>query len=48
MQGDYKCDIYAWEFVIATLLVLIITIITTFYHTLKVSLTNPVEALRYE
>jgi putative ABC transport system permease protein len=48
MPGDYKCDIYAWEFIIATLLILIITIITTLYHTLKVSLTNPVEALRYE
>lgn len=48
VPGSYKADIRLWEFLAATGLVLLITIITTSYQILKVTLTNPVKALRYE
>ena len=48
IPGAYKCGIHIWEFILSISIVMIITIITTSYHTLKVAFTNPVEALRYE
>lgn len=48
VPGAYKYDISIWEFVFATLLVLVITLITTSYQILKVTTTNPIKALRYE
>ena len=48
VPGSYKADLRLWEFLAATGLVLLITIITTSYQILKVTLTNPIKALRYE
>ncbi|HEY4786197.1 MAG TPA: FtsX-like permease family protein, partial [Bacteroidales bacterium] len=48
IPGSYKYGLKLSEFVIATLLILIITLLTTSYQIIKVMLTNPVEALRYE
>jgi putative ABC transport system permease protein len=48
VPGAYKCGIHIWEFLSATSIVLLMTLITTSYQTVKVSLTNPIQALRYE
>jgi ABC-type lipoprotein release transport system permease subunit len=37
-----------WEFIAATSIVLLITILATSFHSIKAAFTNPVEALRYE
>lgn len=48
IPGAYKYGIHLWEFLLAISMVVLITLITTSYQTIKVALTNPVEALRYE
>jgi len=44
----YKTPISWWVFIVAGLLVLLVTLITVTWQTLKVARRNPVEALRYE
>ncbi|WP_167612144.1 ABC transporter permease [Maribellus sediminis] len=48
MPGAYKEPLGISEFVVAIGLVAIIAFITISYHVLKVAVSNPVEALRYE
>lgn len=48
MPGAYKEPLTVTEFLIAIALVAIIAFITISYHVLKVAVSNPVEALRYE
>ncbi|MBN2634802.1 MAG: ABC transporter permease [Prolixibacteraceae bacterium] len=48
MPGAYKEPLSVTEFVVAIALVAIIAFITISYHVLKVAVSNPVEALRYE
>ena len=48
MPGAYKEPLEISEFMIAIALVAIIAFITISYHVLKVAVSNPVEALRYE
>jgi putative ABC transport system permease protein len=48
MPGAYKSGLHMWEFLAATMLIFLITILTTSYQTLKVSFMNPIDALRYE
>ncbi len=44
----FKIDIQFWVFIVAGLLLILITFITIFYQALKVSKTNPVDVLKYE
>jgi len=44
----YKTPISWWVFIVAGILVLLITLMTVTWQTLKVARRNPVEALRYE
>jgi len=44
----YKTQISWWVFIVAGLLVLLVTLMTVTWQTLKVARKNPVEALRYE
>lgn len=48
MPGAYKEPLSVTEFVVAIVLVAIIAFLTISYHVLKVAVSNPVEALRYE
>ena len=48
MPGAYHYDMQVWEFLSGTLIVLLISVIATSYQTIKVSLTNPSNALKYE
>jgi putative ABC transport system permease protein len=48
MPGAYKEPINTMDFVLAIALVALIAILTISYHVIKVSVSNPVEALRYE
>jgi putative ABC transport system permease protein len=48
LPGAYKETLSALEFLYSIGILLIIAIITISYHVLKVALSNPVEALRYE
>jgi len=48
MPGAYKEPLTITEFLVAVVLVAIIAFITISYHVLKVAVSNPVEALRYE
>lgn len=48
MPGAYKEPLSVSEFVVAIALVAIIAFITISYHVLKVAVSNPVKALRYE
>jgi putative ABC transport system permease protein len=44
----YKASMQLWEFIAATSIVLLITILATSFHSIRAAFTNPVEALRYE
>jgi putative ABC transport system permease protein len=44
----YKAETGIWEYLFTVALVLIVTLLTIFFHTRKASKQNPVEALRYE
>jgi len=44
----YKIEIKFWVFLVAGMLLLLITFFTIFYQALKVSQTNPVDVLKYE
>ena len=46
--GNYKVELPFWVFFFATGLIVVISLATSLYHTLKAAYTNPVEALRYE
>jgi len=48
MPGAYKEPLNATEFFVSIALVAVIALITISYHVLKVAVSNPVEALRYE
>jgi putative ABC transport system permease protein len=48
MPAAYKAGMQPWEFVAGTVIILIITLVVTSFHTIKAAVTNPVEALRYE
>ena len=48
MPGAYKEPLALSEFLVAIALVAVIAFITISYHVLKVAMSNPVEALRYE
>ena len=48
MPGAYKEPLTISEFLIAIALVAVIAFITISYHVLKVAVSNPVKALRYE
>ncbi len=48
MPGAYKEPLSLTEFLVAIALVAIIAFLTISYHVLKVAVSNPVEALRYE
>jgi len=44
----FKIDIQFWVFLVAGMLLIVITFGTIFYQALKVSQTNPVDVLKYE
>lgn len=44
----YKIDLTIWIFLLSGFILFIITFITIIYQSVKVSLTNPVEVLKYE
>lgn len=48
MPAAYKAGMQPWEFIAGTLIILVITLVVTSFHTVKAAVTNPVEALRYE
>lgn len=48
MPGAYKEPLSIYEFLIAIALVAVIAFFTISYHVLKVAVSNPVDALRYE
>jgi putative ABC transport system permease protein len=48
MPGAYKEPLSATDFLVSIVLVAIIAFITISYHVLKIAVSNPVEALRYE
>ncbi len=48
MPGAYKEPLTVTEFLVAIALVAVIAFMTISYHVLKIAVSNPVEALRYE
>jgi putative ABC transport system permease protein len=48
MPGAYKEPLSVTEFVVSILLVSCIAFLTISYHVIKIAISNPVEALRYE
>ena len=48
LPGNYKVSMHYWLFGFATGLIIIVTLLTSLYHTIKAAYTNPVEVLRYE
>ena len=46
--GNYKVTLPYWVFLFATGMIVVISVSTSLYHTLKAAYTNPVDALRYE
>jgi putative ABC transport system permease protein len=44
----YRVEIGLWMFVLAGALALVIALLTVSYQAIRASLSNPVEALRYE
>jgi putative ABC transport system permease protein len=46
--GSYKYPLQLWEFISASLIILVIAIMASGFQTIKVSFTNPANALRYE
>ena len=47
-QYAFRIDLHWWYFVLPIIISLLIAMISVGYQTIKASLTNPVEALRYE
>ncbi len=48
LPAAYKAGMKPWEFIAGTLIILVISLVVTSFHTIKAAVTNPVEALRYE
>lgn len=48
VRATYKRPLHIWEFLTATGIIFIIVLLTTIYHTLKASRSNPADVLRYE
>jgi hypothetical protein len=48
MPGAYKEPLSITAFFVSIALVAIIALLTISYHVLKIAVSNPVEALRYE
>ena len=48
MPGAYKEPLSITAFIVAVSFVAVISLITISFHVLKVAMSNPVEALRYE
>ena len=48
LPGNYKVPMPYWVLLFATVIIIIISLATSAYYTLKAAYTNPVEALRYE
>ena len=48
LPGAHKYGIQIWEFLLATLIVLVVAIITISYNILKAARTNPAEIFKYE
>lgn len=49
LQGfAYRINIGPWSFLLAAALAFVIALFTVSYHAIKVSMSNPVESLRYE
>ena len=48
LPANYRMETPYWIFAAATAIILVISLITSLYHTVKAANTNPVEALRYE
>ena len=44
----YRIDLYLWMFVLAAVIAFFIALITVSFQTIKASLKNPAESLRYE
>ena len=44
----YRTDIGIWMFLLATLLALLVAILTVSFKTIKAAIANPVDSLRYE
>ena len=44
----YKIDLNFWIFIIAAIILLVITLLTILYQAIKISLVNPVDTLKYE
>ena len=47
-QFDYRVSISSKAFIVAGLSILIITLITISYHSIKAALVNPINSLRAE
>ncbi|MBU2652409.1 MAG: ABC transporter permease [Bacteroidetes bacterium] len=45
---EYRISISWWIFLLATVISILIALLTTFYQTIRASRANPVDALRYE
>jgi putative ABC transport system permease protein len=48
LPGTYKCPLTIWPFIFSSGIVLIIILILASYQTYRASVSNPVDALRYE
>jgi putative ABC transport system permease protein len=48
LPGANKMPLPYWVFLFSTIVVLVVILLTTLYHTLKTIRTSPVEALKYE
>jgi putative ABC transport system permease protein len=44
----YRIDLGVWSFILATILAMIIAVITVSYQAVKAALTNPIDSIRYE
>ena len=44
----YKIELNLWIFIVSGIILVTITFLTVFYQSIKVSLTNPVDVLKYE
>jgi putative ABC transport system permease protein len=48
MPGAYKEPLSATDFVVSVVLVAVVALCTITYHVMKIAISNPVNALRYE
>jgi putative ABC transport system permease protein len=46
--GPYKFQLHLWIFILPSLMILVIAILTTFFFNIKAARTNPAESIRYE